>query len=155
MTKFKFRLEPVLQHREKKEQQATLAQARAYREYLTHLELLQKARNELEGSLRADIGNDYFDTVNALMYREFLKAKVTEREQSVDKASRNLEKCRQKTIEARKQKLMLEKLKQNQLARYMRYLNKMEQKEIDELATKMSLRNQSNTIAAAEGGDLE
>lgn len=145
MTKFKFQLEPVLQYRETKEQRAAMAQSSAYREYLSCVQCLEKTKIDMENSLHNDeTETNYFDALNTLMYREFLKKKVIEEQKTVDRAWQRFEKCRQKTIEARKQKLILEKLKQSRLNRYIQQFKKTEQKHIDELAAQISLRKQPN-----------
>jgi len=155
MTKFRFQLQPVLQHRESKERQAALAQANAYQKYLTKLDSLNNTRMNLEKSLQTEPGGDCFDVLNSTMYRQLLKNKVMQEEKSVDSAYQKLKKCRRKTLEARKQKLILEKLKDNQLAAHIKMQDKAEQKQFDELAAQVTLRNQSNPIQGSEGGDLE
>lgn len=146
MTEFNFRLEPVLKQREKREQEAVQARARAHKEYLRQLEKLEAIRQNLEEVMETGTVTDSFDAVNALIYREYLKAKAAQQEQKVSKASQNLEKYRRETIEAHKQKLILEKLKQNEYAKYMQKLNKIEQKINDELATQLSIRHRDNTL---------
>lgn len=146
MTGFNFRLEPVLKQREKREQEAVQARARAHKEYLRQLEKLEAIRQNLEEVMETGTVTDSFDAVNALMYREYLKAKAAQQEQKVSKASQNLEKYRREAVEAHKQKLILEKLKQNEYAKYMQELNKAEQKVNDELATQLSIRHRDSTL---------
>ncbi|MTI86006.1 MAG: flagellar export protein FliJ [Firmicutes bacterium] len=155
MKNFKFQLEPVLQHRENNEQQAALAQASAHQKYLSQLSCLNKTRMNLETSLQTELSGDCFDVLHNTMYRQWLKNKVIQEEKSADTAYQKFKKCRQKTLEARKQKLILEKLKENQFATHVERQNKAEQKQFDELATQVTLRHQSNPFQGSEGGDLE
>ncbi len=155
MKNFKFQLEPVLQHRENKEQQAALTQASAHQKYLSQLSCLNKTRMNLETSLQTELSGDCFDVLHNTMYRQWLKNKVVQEEKSVDTAYQKFKKCRRKTLEARKQKLILEKLKENQFATHIEKQNKAEQKQLDELAAQVILRHQSNPFQGFEGGDLE
>ncbi len=143
MTKFKFKLEPVLQHRESKEKQAVLAQADAQQKYFSLLDSLNKTRDNFERSLKATNNGDCFDILNNIMYRQYLKNKMIKEEKKVSKAHQQLQKCRKRTLEARKQKLIMEKLKENQLAHHIKEENSKEQKQLDEMANQIILRNQT------------
>lgn len=152
MTKFKFQLEPVLQHRETKEQQAVLAQTMAHREYINCLDNLNQTKDQLEDSIRSHTQQDYFDVVNSLMYRQLLKIRITEQKGKADTARRDFELCRKNTVEARKQKLIIEKLKQNKYLQHVREANRLEQKLIDEMAGQLAMRS-SQLLMTLEGGD--
>jgi flagellar FliJ protein len=140
MEKFNFRLEPVLKERERKEQQTALAQVKAHQEYLRRMEELEATMSHEEQLMETGIGNDSFDAMNKLMYLNVLRSKITKQKKRVNDQQQTLEECRNNAIQARKEKLILEKLKQNQYTSFRQQQNKIEQKENDEFATLMSMR---------------
>ncbi|MCF8009895.1 MAG: flagellar FliJ family protein [Clostridiales bacterium] len=143
MSSFKFRLETVLQYRETSEKKAIAAQARAEKEYVNKLEQLEQVKHKLESSMQQDT-NSWFDAVNNLMYQELLSARVAEYKNEVNDALHKFEQCRQKTIKVRRQKMILQNLKQNQYNNYTYEKNKAEQNEIDDIAVRMRSWNQTH-----------
>ncbi|SHE69617.1 flagellar FliJ protein [Desulfofundulus australicus DSM 11792] len=139
MRKFRFHLQPVLQFREKKEEQAILAHSRARREYLARVEELHRATGLLEESLAGGgPGPLRPETeLHLVLWRERLAGERDRCREEVERASERLMRCRVEAFEARRQRMILETLKEKQLQNHIREENRAEQKETDEQGLRM------------------
>ena len=146
MAKFKFRLQDFLTLRERleeqKKQEYGLAVAKLEREKQT-LAALHRDKDRHVNSFREkihvkiepfqfQIHNDYI---------EWLKKKITEQEKVVILAQNHVHQKRQELVEAMKNKKVLEKLREKELAVFFREQTIAEQKILDEV---VSYRYQAN-----------
>lgn len=139
--RFSFRLEPVLKYRSEKEEQAVMAQAGAQVEYHKQLGVLDEVRIGLEmaratGPERITGG----ECLARSLYIEYLTGFQEKQEEAVERARLNLEKKRQAVIDARMDKLVLEKLKEKSYSRHVEELNRWEIKTIDDQCTVLTHR---------------
>ena len=149
MKKFQFRLEPVLEQRNAKEQEALVKQSRAeklYRERLAAKVQAERGLNEcLTTSAKCNCRGDHADEQQCisagawhqLMYLESLKLKIVQQSQQVQLAEQELQQARQVTVQARQQRMVIEKLKEWQLQEHICQAKALEEKNTDELATGM------------------
>lgn len=140
MKKFKFKLEKVLDYRrqEKGVIQEELAQIqKEFSEAEDKLNELLSNKKELQLKLKEKEKHD-IDLQQAMSHRDYLevlKVKIEEQRKIVNQLQRELNECRQKLLEKRKECKTLSKLKEKQFADYRREFLKKEQEKIDELAT--------------------
>lgn len=141
MKKFSFRLEPVLKNRSEKEERAILEQAAAQREYNKQLNLLEnirisltKVRETVSGGMTVD------DCLARTLYIDYLETSLTRQEKVVDNTLRDLERKRRAVIQARKDKLVLQKLKEKLYESHIHELNIWEAKLIDDQCTALIYR---------------
>ncbi|MBE3587832.1 MAG: flagellar export protein FliJ [Thermoanaerobacteraceae bacterium] len=135
MRRFNFRLQPVLQLREQREEQALLAHSRAQQEYLKRLEELDRTSSLLEksfahcctGSIQPE------EELHLLLWRELLIQDRDRRREEVHRAGQKLDQCRAAALEARRERMVLQKLKERQLHAHTLMENRAEQKETDEM----------------------
>lgn len=146
MHRYRFRLEPVLQHRAGLEQNALLEKARAQEELYLRQEALEHTRHLISQAMDTDQGGwvSPADSLNSFLYREYLTNCVVEQEVSVTGAECELDRRHQALVEARRDKMMLEKLKERQLNSYQKQLSIEEQSKNDEMATAIYCRQQIN-----------
>lgn len=141
MKKFFFRLEPVLKNRAEKEERAIVARSAAHREYLEQTGLLEGIRRELINAREALPGKM---TVEELLPRslfiDYLATSLARQEIVVEKARRELEKKRQEVIQARKDKLVLQKLKEKLYQDHTQQVSLWEAKFTDDQCTSLSYR---------------
>ena len=137
MKKFTFRLETVLQQRIDHEQQKLLAQSRAQQLYQQRQEALAAAKTALEQSYSDSGGQALNNRLHSAMYREHLVNRLNNQMHLTQLAEQKLNEARRQTMEARKQRLVLEKLKEKQFNDYQYQANLAEAKLTDELATGM------------------
>lgn len=145
MKRFNFHLEPVLQHRVGLEQGALQARVRAEEKLTLNREALAQTQNLLSQSMETVPGEliNPADGLNDFLYREHLASCAVKQAESVAGAESNLERCHHKLLEARKDKLVLEKLKEKQYQQYQFQVNSAEQKTNDELAMAVFNHHQS------------
>jgi len=143
MRKYEFRLEPVLKHREAREEQAALEQARAHEEYLRHYDTLCNAREKLARAAQENHYLNPFDFFNNQIYCDYMAQEIRKQEAIVDKSRKNLEKCRKNLIKAMQDRSVMERLKEKQIRSYNIASAMHEQKETDDLATRQFLRRNS------------
>ncbi|HHY47673.1 MAG TPA: flagellar export protein FliJ [Firmicutes bacterium] len=142
MKAYRFRLEPVLGVRKKKEEamQQELARVQsAYMEEREAAEGLSAAREESCGRLRAvqDPGDDMeLDIVDATLYHSYLlrlAREIASQEQLLERLENEVEKAREGVIRARQGRRTLERLKEKQFARFLIESAHAEQKAFDEI----------------------
>ncbi|MEW6423392.1 MAG: flagellar export protein FliJ [Bacillota bacterium] len=147
-------MEPVLKHRRALEEQAAAALAQAQREFICCRENLLKTRALLQETF-AETEPGRFDVVSGLqmsLYREHLTFTRNCQEEEVKKAGARVEECRSTAVEKRREKLVLEKLRQKKYAAYCAEMNGVEQKEYDEQGTQRAGYN-SRLSFMHQGGD--
>lgn len=130
-------MEPVLKHRRALEEQAAAALAQAQRELIRCRENLLKTRALLQETF-AETEPGAFDVASGLqmsLYREHLTFTRNRQEEEVKKAGARVEECRSTAVEKRRDKLVLEKLREKKYAIFRDEVNKTEQKEFDEQGT--------------------
>lgn len=142
MQKFFFSLETVLKDRARKEQEAAVTQARAQKLLQKTMDTLSKTTAALESTFKTSQSQkvDPVESLNLVFYREVLLQRQSQQEIEVNKASNKVELCRQKTVEARMNKLVIEKLKENKLQEYHRELALEQQKIADEQGIQSFMR---------------
>jgi flagellar FliJ protein len=144
--KFKFRLEVLLTHRKRleDEQMAELAKAIQFR--ISFEQALQAVKDreqealEEQANLQVSGLFNAMDLQNFVMYRKTLASKVREAEYELEKAQLEENAARKKLIAARQDREVLDRLKGNQYEAYLKDLDQAEARVIDELATGAFLR---------------
>jgi len=149
MARFRFRLEQVLNHRrmEEKKTKDELALARTEQQKAVNAfefahQMLQQSLNVAEETGRLDLQQ----ALNSLFFREQLNAKILVLQESLKKAARVVEEKKKRLVLARQRTMALEKLKEKQKDQFVYLENMEEQKQIDELALAMFIRNKDETM---------
>lgn len=136
MKKFQFRLEQVLQQKITREEQALLEQAKAQQECVRCQQEIQSTTNKIEQALQySETVRFPGDQMQSLLYLEHLKRTLDRQNRLLVRADELLQLRMKETLEARRERLVLDKLKENKLIEYKELEMHLEQKEIDELAT--------------------
>ena len=149
MARFRFRLEQVLNHRQMEEQRAKEELALARTEQLKAINALESARQMLQQSLNVaeETGKvDLQQSLNAFFFREQLSVKILKLQENLKKTARVVEEKQKKLVLARQKTMSLDKLKEKQKEEYVYQENMEEQKQIDELALAMFMRNKDETM---------
>lgn len=140
MKGFKFRLQSLLNVKEKFEQQAKIAfgqetvKLRQEEEKLNNLflnkeEVLQKQRECFTGKIDIFSFNEYNN------YSSKLDQMIVEQKQNVVIQQENTEKAKQKLADIMKERKALEKLKEKEVEQFKREMQLAEDKQVDELVT--------------------
>lgn len=141
MKKFFFRLEPLLKMRVEKEEEAFRAQVIAQQEHFYQRSVLDTLCKSLdqarEASVERILAGEFLDRY---LYIESLAASKAKQEKVVEETLQELEHKRQAVVEARKEKLVLQKLKERSLEKYREELNRWEIKIIDDQCTVLTHR---------------
>lgn len=141
MKRFSFRLEPVLKNRTDNEERAVVAQTAAQREYRGQLALMEKIRLDLRNAREAASGKmTVEDFLSRSLYIDYLAVSLAKQEEVVEKARRDLEKKRLTVIQARKDKLVLQKLKEKLYQDHLQQVSLWEAKLTDDQCTALSYR---------------
>lgn len=133
-----------------REEEAEQALALARRDYNRRRAALEDARMRLESALNRD-GNfnhlkhgkrasDPAAGIHFYLYLEKLKRDILHLTEGLERAGRKVEKKREQLIKARQECKILEKLKEKQLQAFRMHELALEQKEQDELAGLVCLR---------------
>ena len=149
MGRFRFRLEQILNHRQMEEEKAKEVLAVARTEQLKAVKALESARQMLKQSLNVAEGTGKVDlqqSLNAVFFREQLNDKILNFMENLKKAECVVEEKRKKLVLARQKTMSLEKLKEKQKEEYIYQENMKEQKQIDEFALAMFMRNKDETM---------
>lgn len=144
MKRFLFRLEPVLKHRSEKEEKAIMAQALTQKKYQDELGILEAIRQSLRSV--KETGMERVTAQECLarsLYIDYLTSSQARQEEVVQSTVRELEKRRRAVIEARKDKLVLQKLKEKFHRKHIEELNRWEAKTIDDQCTVLTHRRQN------------
>lgn len=143
MKAYKFRLEPVLGVRKKKEEamQQELARAQsAYMEGQETAEGLSAAHSEICGQLRTIQDQDAdmeLDIMDAALYHSYLvrlAREIANQEELLEHLEVEVERAREGLIRARQGRRMIERLKEKQHARHVVESARAEQKAFDDIA---------------------
>jgi flagellar FliJ protein len=155
MNSFNFRLQPVLEHRRRLEDQAKLGLARARtaeraaREALTGMEhALGNGQCDM-----ADARRDEVDASEVAAYQRYLdrlKQDITNQSGLVTTLHIRSEERRSEVIDGMKARKVVEKLKERQFEQHRVEANRYEQKQIDEFAT--TRHHRSNGSKGGEQG---
>lgn len=131
----------MLKNRTDKEEQAIVAQAAAQKEYQTQLNMLEKMRLDLIIAREAVSGRMTLDQfLSRSLYIDYLSASISKQERVVEKARGELERKRHAVIQARKDKLVLQKLKEKLYQDYVQQVGLWEAKLTDDQCTSLSHR---------------
>ncbi|MGB9904784.1 MAG: flagellar export protein FliJ [Desulfotomaculales bacterium] len=127
-------MEPVLKHRRAAEEQAAVALARAQRVYQQHRESLGRTEDLLRQVCAEPAPGNYdlTESLHLTLYREHLAFLRRFQEEEVKKAGAWVDECRSLTVEKRREKLLLEKLREKKYAGFREEAGRTEQKELDE-----------------------
>lgn len=138
MRKFKFRLESVLNLRRKKEQQSLIHMSRAQSKYLQEVskknQLIEDHKKAIER--REIIANPGTQSGVIATEEDFIKGtkvRITHADQSILRAKRVLDKRMLDYQFARREREVIEKLKEKAKREYLLKRKKKETKEIDEI----------------------
>ncbi len=147
LKKFSFRLEPLLKYRSDREERAVMNQARTQKEYQDRLDVLENINIKLKNAWEAGLERATADECLARsLYIDYLAASRDRQEKAVESTLGELEERRRAVVEARKDKLVLEKLKEKLYLKNMDEHNRWEIKTIDDQCTAINHRSR--------GGDL-
>ena len=147
MKQFRFRLQPLLRLRKQQEDQ----KKRAVGALLTQIHDLQRQALELAEAIKAEgetlkqqyvQGNVDLNWVSH--YRRYVTSvqrAIAERIQAATNIQEKLHHARRDLAEAAKQTKILEKLKERQQKQYEREWQRKENRELDEIGTKVFLRS--------------
>ncbi len=139
MNKFKFRLEPVLKHREVQEEQAAKEHARALEEYRRNNDNLCAAREKYAIAMQTYkpvSPNEYLDQIT---YCDYMTKEIENLEAIAGSSREKSEKCQENLVQAMMKRSIMEKVKEKEFNTYKTKSNMLEQKENDEIATKLFL----------------
>ena len=139
MKKFHFRLQKLMQIKQhlKLQKQKALAQAeRLRRMEEAHLRMLQeKMERELEELSQSAEGRiDATQRNQSVRYQQRLKGNMTTQTQVISEAVNRESAKREELVDATKEEKKFEKLKGRQEERYLKELDRTEQKDTDEIA---------------------
>lgn len=141
MKRFSFRLDPVLKSRTEKEEKAILSQAEALKIYQHELQVLEKICANLKEAMESTSSKmTAGDCIAKSLYLSYLEESKAAQEIVVKNAGEELEKKRRAVIEARKDKLVLEKLKEKKYQSYMKLVSYVEAKVDDDRSTALAYR---------------
>jgi len=139
MKKFRFKLEPVLIERQKEEKAKLAEQKRIEQFYLERLHLKERIEEKMF-SYVDDISNSKSDRKSSgddlwhkLVYIENLKAQIVNNDDQVKKMEEELQKVKLDTMNVRKKRMVIEKLKELKREEHKETVKKAEEKSEDEI----------------------
>ncbi len=132
---FKFKLEKLLKYKEELEKSAERALAVAIDGQGRLDGLLQQVGSRLQVSFSESQTRRLHDSVHMDFFRASLCRSIEELKEQMEDAKLEVEACHSKLIAARKERLLLEKLKEKQLQDYLAEVNYKEQVVSDDLVT--------------------
>lgn len=142
MKKFAFRLESVLRYREQVEREKQVALTKVHQLVVDHEQRLLEAYAILEGAreqLRKRESSGEINVSDAKQQRVYigsLRRRVSEVLKRLRKLELELDRRREETIHARKERKVLEMVKARRRAEYIKDAGRAEQAELDDIATK-------------------
>ncbi len=140
MAKFQYRMQSILNIKLKMEEQAKMQFAQAQAK-LNEEEAKLQALKDRKGMYEAELKRLLLEKLDLLKIEEMQNAVIRMEEfivlqqREVDKASRALEREREKLTEVMVERKSHEKLKENAFEQFIQELNSAEGKEIDELTS--------------------
>lgn len=136
MKGFHFKLEQLLQHRKKKEEQALLEQSKARQECDTCQRQLEGSQKRYDDNMRfAETVSGPDETLRTLLYRDQLQILINRQKMQLQRAQEIFQVKQRETLKACQERMVLERLKEKRLVEFKEFLAVLEQKEIDEMAT--------------------
>lgn len=145
MQKFRFRLEQVLVQKISKEEQALMAQSKVQQECLRCEQELADTERRWEETLQGgQLSLKPDELMHLLMFREQLQTLIEKQSRDLQRANEVLALRREEALQARQERMVLERLKEKQYVEYQELQLFLEQKEIDELATASYARAKIN-----------
>ncbi len=138
MKKFEFRLQTVLEQRERHENLARKALAEALAELVKMQEIVRKLvleRKNLEQEFEEKLKQEPAKLPAYLDYFASLGKRIADQQDAILKFQNIVEQKRQALAEARKEKKVIENLKDKQYSEWKKELEKQETAFLDELAT--------------------
>ncbi len=142
--KFTFRLEPVLKKRLENEENAILAQAHAQREYHEQLTVLQDIQINAQQFIDNSGKNLSLSGLMAgSLYFDYLKEAEARNEEVLEEKRKILDLKREDVIEASKDRMILQKLKENLREKFIHKKEKIEDKILDDQCTVFAHRNKA------------
>lgn len=135
---FQFSLEQVLEYRRQMEDQAALALAKAKKAYMLQTEKVESLRAELARAEAELSGKSTLSVPEMRLwmdFREGLQADLQTAETRLLKLARELSQARQAAVLKRKERKILEELKEKKRLLHVKSEDHKEQKEFDEMAT--------------------
>lgn len=138
MKKFKFRFQAVEELRIRKEEEAMRAFAEAQELFRAEVGRRNELLGQLEGSMlrRESLANEPTLPANFALEEGFIagtKQRIIQQEQAIYRAARRVRKAHQEFLAARRERMVIEKLRERELEEYKKAAAKKEQKELDEL----------------------
>ncbi|MHB8916636.1 MAG: flagellar export protein FliJ [Desulfocucumaceae bacterium] len=125
MKKFSYRLEPLLKYRSEIEEKAVMEQSVAQKQYLDQLGILEDVRNNLKETLEAEIIRVTADECLARsLFIDYLTESESRQVEIVDRSMDELEKKRAVAVEARRDRLVLQKLKEKLYQKHIEEFNR-------------------------------
>lgn len=138
MAKFKFSLEKVLDYRWLKEQEAKREYASAQKALTEQEDIFQQINQEKENLMEVRES-----TINRMQVQQWYLLDLNQRliatTEAIKEMSRYVEQALSVYIEAQKERKILEKLSEKQLAEYQIEMNREEQKMLDEMANRKQI----------------
>ncbi len=150
MRRFRFRLEPVLKCRAVKEEQKIQALARAQREEVEREEQLKAAAEEYSESMKED-GKTLWELQQWAVYRDLLRREVRTKASELDLAAERVAECRAELLDARQDRLTVEKVKERRYAVFLEEEACKERRENDEVSQLVFTAKNSKLIT--KGGE--
>lgn len=155
MLRYRFSLQKLLEAREREEDEKKQDFAKAQRIFAREEERLGKyllfweeCRREV--LQRRDRKIDVAREAQWRSYFEYLAAEISRQRETVKHCSRKVEEARIALIKASKERKAIEKLKENEKIEYMRQVNILEQKELDEVGRDLYLRTRRREATGSE-----
>ncbi|NLK20759.1 MAG: flagellar export protein FliJ [Epulopiscium sp.] len=138
MGRFQFRLDNILNIREKLEDKKKQEYGEASTSFQNEKEIKHQLINKTDNIFcgMRDMLENKITPREVLYYNQyigFLKERIIEQNKKVEDAARHMENKRCELLEVVKQRKMLESLKEKQKAAFLEEVNKSEQKIIDEI----------------------
>jgi flagellar FliJ protein len=143
-------LEPVLKCRAVKEEQKIQALARAQREEVEREEQLKAAAEEYSESMKED-GKTLWELQQWAVYRDLLRREVRTKASELDLAAERVAECRAELLDARQDRLTVEKVKERRYAVFLEEEACKERRENDEVSQLVFTAKNSKLIT--KGGE--
>jgi len=143
MARFAFRLQKVLEHRQRIEDDNKILFAKSRQVYLSEKEKLQMLYKKLEESRtdKVEKSTGIFTYIAKYNYMLLLEKRIEEQTKRVKACENDMLIKKNKLEESRKSRKVIDKLKENTYKQYMRNMERLEQKQNDEFALYGYMRN--------------
>jgi len=138
MKKFKFRLQNVMDLKEKREDEAKRNYATALGEFQTEKDKLSSLVQKLilfNVEFEDKISKNPENISYYYQYREKLNEDIHKQRHVLDQVSQKLENAKKQLMDVRKERKKIEKIKEKDFEKYIETAKKIEQNFIDEIAT--------------------